>query len=83
MPCYRCGRLQEDPKKGPSPWARAVIGSEQVLVCPQCQQEHPSWTDEAAHCRRCGSPKLQIQIGMIVCRACGENWEVPAREDSV
>lgn len=82
MPCYRCGRVQQDPKKGPSPWARAVVGAEQVLVCPECQQEHPDWTSDAVPCRTCGSNKLQIQLGLIVCRKCGDMWEVHPRETS-
>lgn len=76
MPCYRCGRVQEDPPKAvPSPWARGVIAGEQVLVCPVCQGEHPGWVDEAEHCPRCGSVKLLIQLGHHVCRACGHDWE--------
>jgi Zn finger protein HypA/HybF involved in hydrogenase expression len=83
MPCYRCGRVQEDPAKGASPWVRAVISEEQVLVCPSCQQQHPEWTHEAMACRRCGSTRLQIQLGMIVCRACGENWDLRRPQSSL
>jgi len=77
MPCYRCGRVQEDPPQGkPSPWARAVIGGEQVLVCPVCQTEHPAWLDEAQRCPRCGYPKLAIKLGFIVCTKCGYDREL-------
>jgi len=78
VPCFRCGRLQDDPKKGPSPWARAVVAGEQILVCPECQQTHPAWVETAERCPRCGSHKLSIQVGFRVCRACGLDWE-PAR----
>lgn len=75
MPCYRCGRIQEDPPKAvPSPWARAVVHGEQVLVCPVCQREHPQWADDAERCPNCGSVKLLIQLGLHVCRACGHQW---------
>lgn len=83
MPCYRCGRIQEDPAKGASPWARAVVSEEQVLVCPSCQREHPEWAREATPCRRCGSTRLQIQLGMIVCRQCGENWDLRQSQSSL
>jgi predicted amidophosphoribosyltransferase len=76
VPCYRCGRIQEDPPKAvPSPWARAVMHGEQVLVCPVCQREHPQWAEEAERCPNCGSVRLQIQLGHHVCRACGHDWE--------
>jgi hypothetical protein len=80
VPCYRCGRIQDDPAKGASPWARAVVRDEQVLVCPVCQQEHPEWIREARACRRCASTRLQIQLGVVVCRACGEQQEVRPTE---
>lgn len=75
MPCVRCGRVQEDPAKGVSPWARAVISGEQVLVCPQCQQTNPEVLESAERCPRCGSTRLQKQVGFVVCRQCGNNWE--------
>ncbi|HWC14275.1 MAG TPA: hypothetical protein VG929_06740 [Actinomycetota bacterium] len=74
MPCYRCGRVQTDPVKGASPWAVAVRQREQVLVCPDCQQEHPSWVDELDRCPRCDSTRLRIQVGLVVCRQCGNDW---------
>jgi hypothetical protein len=76
MPCFRCGRVQSDPPQSkPSPWARGVIAGEQVLVCPQCQREHPAWIEEAEACPRCGYRKLTLQLGHLVCRACGNDWE--------
>lgn len=81
MPCNRCGRVQEDPAKGSSPWARGVVGDEQILLCPHCQQEHPEWEHEMRRCDTCGSTRLQIQIGMVVCRPCGATVEVP-RDDA-
>ena len=76
MPCFRCGRVQEDPPQGkPSPWKRAVISGEQVLVCPVCQGEAPDWNRDAERCRRCGNPSLSLKLGMRVCSRCGEAWE--------
>lgn len=76
MPCYLCGRVQQDPSKAvPSPWARAVVGGRQVLVCPGCQRERSEWSGEAERCPACASIKVSIQVGFHVCRACGENWE--------
>jgi predicted amidophosphoribosyltransferase len=78
VPCYICGRIQKDPPKMvPSSWARGVVEGEQVLVCPVCQREHPDWTTRAERCPRCGSPKLSMQVGFRVCRACGNSWEEP------
>lgn len=81
MPCFRCGRIQDDPPKAvPSPWARAVVAGEQVLVCPVCQREHPEWTEKAERCPNCGSLRLQIQLGMNVCRQCGNTWDARTSE---
>ena len=73
MPCYRCDRVQTDPDqtKPTAPWAVAVVGGEQVLVCPECQQNDPKWADVLQRCPGCGSTRLRIQLGSIVCRACG------------
>lgn len=80
MPCYRCGRVQTDPPPGqPSPWARAVVHGEQVLVCPECQSTHPAWTDELDRCPRCGDTRLQIVMGSVLCRRCGHDW--PAQSE--
>jgi hypothetical protein len=70
MPCYRCGRVQTDPVKGASPWAVAVAAGEQVLVCPSCQSE-PAWDQPLEHCNACGSRRLKIVMGSILCRDCG------------
>jgi hypothetical protein len=80
VPCYRCGRIQQDPARGASPWARGVIADEQILVCPECQQRHPAWSGDLRRCEVCGSTRLQIQIGMVVCRECGDAKEVRPAE---
>ena len=71
MPCYRCGRVQTDPVRGASPWARGVVGDEQVLICPECQQTHPAWTTELRRCPSCGGSRLSVMLGDVVCRECG------------
>lgn len=70
MPCYRCGRVQTDPAKGASPWVVAVLGDDQILVCPDCQQL-TGWDAQLRCCANCGSTRLRIQLGSVVCRACG------------
>jgi predicted amidophosphoribosyltransferase len=77
VPCYRCNRVQTDPVKGPSLWKRGVIGTEQVLLCPVCQDEDPNWADAFARCRNCGSPRLVIMMGSVVCKECNSDWPVP------
>lgn len=72
--CHLCGTLATDPPKGPSPWTRAVIAGEQVLVCPACQRAHPDWIDRAEACPACGSKRLQKTLGDRVCRACAHQW---------
>lgn len=73
MPCYRCERVQTDPDpaKPSAPWAVAVVDGEQVLICPDCQQADPTWVDALQKCPSCGSTRLRIQLGSVVCRACG------------
>jgi hypothetical protein len=71
MPCVRCGKIQTDPVKGKSPWARYVIGAEQVLLCPECQAADPSWASRSERCPACGSTRLSMMLGSVVCRACG------------
>jgi hypothetical protein len=66
--------VQTDPVKGPSLWKRGVIGSEQVLVCPECQEEDPDWSNALDRCPRCGSPRLVIVMGSILCKACNHDW---------
>jgi predicted amidophosphoribosyltransferase len=75
VPCYRCGRVQTDPVKGASPWARGVVKKEQILICPDCQQEHPQWTGELDRCPSCGGTRLSMVMGSLVCRQCGYEGE--------
>jgi hypothetical protein len=70
VPCYRCDTRQTDPAKGASPWKRGVIADAQVLVCPDCQQEH-DWTADLDRCAACGSTALVRQLGETLCRSCG------------
>lgn len=72
--CHLCGVLAEDPGKGPSPWKRAVIAGEQVLVCPECQTREPDWIDRADACPACGSKRLRKALGDRVCGECGHQW---------
>lgn len=69
--CWLCGRLTYDPDKRGRPWARAVSGGRQVLVCPVCQEERPDWAAKLDRCRRCGVTRLSAMLGEVVCRACG------------
>lgn len=71
MPCVRCGRVQTDPVKGASPWAVAVEKREQVLICPDCQASDPAWAASVDSCPACGSTRLKMMLGSVVCRACG------------
>ena len=70
MPCHLCQKIQTDPVRGASPWARGVIQGEQVLVCPDCQQGG-AWTQLLQHCPSCGGTRLSIVLGSVVCRECG------------
>jgi DNA-directed RNA polymerase subunit RPC12/RpoP len=72
--CVICGEQATDPGRGPSRWVRAVIGSEQVLVCPDCQRAHPEWVTKAVSCPACGSKKLYKSLGDTICRVCGHQW---------
>jgi predicted amidophosphoribosyltransferase len=72
--CHFCGSLSTDPVKGPSPWARAVIANEQVLICPDCQRARPEWIEEADACPACGSKRLSKTLGDRVCRSCAYQW---------
>lgn len=71
MPCVRCGRVQTDPRKGASPWARAVIDGRQILVCPSCQAGDPTWVESLDRCPSCGSTRLSMVMGSVSCRECG------------
>jgi uncharacterized Zn ribbon protein len=72
--CHYCSTEATDPGKGPSRWARAVMRDEQILVCPDCQQSHPEWIEEADACPVCGSKRLYKAMGDRVCRSCGHQW---------
>lgn len=72
--CLYCGTEAADPGSGPSPWRRAVIDDEQVLICPDCQRAHPDWIDRAEACPVCASKRLYKSMGDKVCRACGHQW---------
>ncbi len=76
MPCELCGKRQTDPAKGASPWARLVTGGRQVLLCPDCQAADPTWRARSDRCPACGSTRLSVMLGSVVCRACGEIQEV-------
>lgn len=69
--CRLCGRATYDPDKRERPWARGVQGGRQVLTCPHCQQDRPDWLDGLDACRRCGSTRLSVMLGEVVCRECG------------
>lgn len=72
MPCYRCGRRQDDPVRGASPWKRAVRRQAQVLVCPDCQRS-AGWSSDVDHCPGCGSTALVRALGETRCRGCGRS----------
>jgi hypothetical protein len=69
--CWLCGRPTYDPPKKERPWARAVAGGRQVLVCPSCQQTRQDWMAGLDRCERCGQTRLSLMLGEVVCRACG------------
>ena len=69
--CRLCGRPTYDPGKGDLPWARGVVDGRQVLVCPACQIERPDWTDGLDACKQCGSTRLSVALGEVICRQCG------------
>lgn len=72
--CHFCQTEATDPGSSPSPWRRAVIANEQVLVCPDCQKSHPEWIDQAESCPVCASKRLYKSVGDKVCRTCGHQW---------
>jgi ribosomal protein S27E len=78
VPCARCGRLQTDPAKGKSNWARAVIDKKQILLCPDCQREDPTWVESVSKCPKCGSIRLSMMLGDVVCRECGTTFAAEA-----
>ena len=69
--CELCGRATYDPDKRERPWARAVSGGRQVLICPHCQAERQDWTEALDRCQSCGAVRLSAMLGEVVCRACG------------
>jgi hypothetical protein len=74
MPCFRCRIRQTDPERGASPWRRAVVDGEQVLVCPACQRR-PDWVSGLDRCAGCGSVRLVKALGAVLCRDCGSRAE--------
>jgi uncharacterized Zn ribbon protein len=73
--CFICKTEATDPANGePSPWRRAIVDDEQVLVCPDCQRAQPDWIERAEGCPVCASKRLYKSIGEKVCRACGHQW---------
>lgn len=75
MPCFRCEKVQNDPVKGKSDWARFVLKGDQVLLCPGCQHELADWKGMGDRCPDCGSPRLKVVMGSVVCGACGSDFE--------
>jgi len=80
--CWLCGRPTYDPPKQERPWARAVAGGHQVLVCPSCQQTRPDWTAGLDRCERCGQTRLSLMLGEVVCRGCGRLQGADATADT-
>ena len=74
MPCHRCGRIQTDPVKGEPSWARGVVRSEQILICPECQSIDPEWPKSLDACPNCGGTRLSVVMGSMVCRSCNADW---------
>jgi hypothetical protein len=76
VPCYRCDKVQVDPQPGRTetkPWARGVMEGHQILICPECQDEDPTWTSRLDTCPACKSTRVSIVMGSLVCRACGRD----------
>jgi hypothetical protein len=69
--CVVCGRPTYDPDKREPPWARGVMAGRQVLVCPICQREGRDWQDALDRCPACGSTRLSLTLGEVICRSCG------------
>jgi hypothetical protein len=74
--CHLCRRPTYDPDKRERPWARGVSGGRQILVCPVCQRDRPTWAETLDRCDACGSTRLSVMLGRVVCRACGNESEV-------
>jgi uncharacterized Zn finger protein (UPF0148 family) len=54
-----------------------VRAGEQVLVCPDCQNDR-DWTADLAHCASCGSARLVRALGNTQCKDCGAEDQVTA-----
>jgi hypothetical protein len=52
-----------------------VIADEQVLVCPDCQQQH-DWVADLDRCDSCGSTMLLRALGETRCRECSWTRQV-------
>jgi hypothetical protein len=70
--CLVCGRPTYDPEKSERPWARGVAKGRQVLVCPRCQSDTPEWVRMLDECANCGSTRLNVTLGRVICRECGQ-----------
>jgi hypothetical protein len=79
--CHVCGRPTYDPDKRERPWARAVSGGRVALVCPTCQADRPEWKSSMDRCAVCGSIRLSVTLGEVVCRECGAVSALEARPD--
>jgi hypothetical protein len=77
MACHRCGARQADPARGPSLWKRAVSGGEQILICPDCQQD-AGWQSDLQRCPACAGVRLSKSLGVLRCSACG--WSADSVE---
>jgi hypothetical protein len=69
--CLLCGRPTYDPDKRERPWIRAASEGRQVLICPTCQTTNQDWAARLDRCARCGSTRLSVMLGEVVCRQCG------------
>ena len=54
-----------------------MIASEQVLICPQCQQG--DWTAELDRCPVCDGVRLSKALGIVRCSACGWTGDAEVR----
>jgi hypothetical protein len=78
--CVLCGRPTYDPDKKERPWSRGVSEGRQVLICPICQMERPDWTEVLDRCGSCGSTRLSVMLGEVICRQCGQVGAVKPEE---